>query len=276
MKAALQRRVQRYGWDKAVGAYEHGWRHQLERAQARLLEVAAVHPGQKVLDVACGTGLVTFPVAAAVGAEGAVTATDLSERMVAAASRQADERGIRNVRFERMDAERLHLPDGEYDIVLCSLGLMYVPDPKRAVREFHRVLTNGGRAITLVWGERRNCGWADVFPIVDARVRSEVCPLFFQLGTGELLPETFRGAGFEDVATTRFSSVLPFDSPEAACEAAFHGGPVALAYKRFDQQTREEVHAEYLASIERYRSGAGYEIPGEFVIVAGTRNDRPQ
>ena len=65
---------------------------------------------------------------------------------------------------------------------VCALGLMYSPDPLAAMTEMHRVLRHGGRAVATVWGERRNCGWAEVFPIVDKNVQSEVCPMFFAAG----------------------------------------------------------------------------------------------
>ena len=72
MDAKLQRRIQRYGWDKAVRYYEQYWGQQLAPAQRRLLEMAAIQPGEWVVDVACGTGLVTMRAAAAVGPKGVV------------------------------------------------------------------------------------------------------------------------------------------------------------------------------------------------------------
>ena len=72
MDGRLQRRVQRYGWDRASAHYEKFWSEQLRPAQRRSLELAAVRPGERVLDVACGTGLVTFPAAEAAGATGFV------------------------------------------------------------------------------------------------------------------------------------------------------------------------------------------------------------
>ncbi len=269
MKPQLQRRVQRYGWDKAAGYYEPYWQRQLEPAQKRLLEIADLRPGERVLDIACGTGLVTFPAAAAVAPDGEVLGTDISSEMVESARQVAEQRGVYNAAFERMDAENLGLPGSSFDVALCSLGLMYVPDPLRALREMHRVLAPGGRATVLVWGERDRCGWAEIFPITDRRVRSEVCPLFFRLGTKDTLEQAFRAAGFAGVTSERFSSVLRYDSAEEACRAAFDAGAVALAYHRFDEDTREQVHAEYLASIEPYRDGDGYEVPGEFVIASG-------
>lgn len=271
MKEDVQRRVQRYGWDRAAGGYDSCWQRPLKPVQDQLLERAALHPGQRVLDVACGTGLVTFPAADAVAPGGEVVATDLSDGMIDRARTIAKECGIRNVSFERMDAEALELRDGAFDVGLCSLGLMYVPDPERALREIRRVLTPGGRAVVSVWGARTSCGWAEVFPIVDRRVQSDVCPLFFQLGTGTALEAAFRAAGFTAITSGRFRTGLPFDSKEDACGAVFEGGPVALAWHTFDEETREGARAEYLESIAAYRNGDGYVIPGEFVITRGVK-----
>lgn len=271
MDPRLQRRVQRYGWDKAMPFYEQYWQQQIEPAQKKLLEMATLKPGEHVLDTACGTGRVSFPAAETVGAGGLVVGTDISEKMVESAREEASRRGAGHVRFERMEVEDLRFPDASFDAALCSLGLMYVPGVPRALKELHRVLKPGGRAVSGVWGARKHCGWAEIFPIVDCRVKSEVCPMFFQLGTGENQAAAFASAGFADVRTEKLQTVLRYASAEDACGAAFAGGPVALAYSRFDERTRAEAHAEYLASIAGFRNGEGYEIPGEFVVTIGRR-----
>lgn len=271
MDARLQRRVQRYGWDKAAAHYEAYWAEQLEPAQTRLLELAALEPGERVLDIACGTGLVTLKAAAAVGAQGGVLGTDLSEEMVKLLREHALRAGLDRVTAERMDAEELTCEDGSFDVVLCALGLMYVPDPQASLREMLRTLKPGGRAIVAVWGARPACGWAEIFPIVDRRVASEVCPMFFQLGGEEVLRWTMEAAGFADIVLDRFATTLLYETGDDACGAAFAGGPVALAYAHFDDTVRGEVHAEYLASIEPFRSGTGYAVPGEFVVARGVK-----
>lgn len=271
MDARLQRRVQRYGWDRAAGDYEDAWSRQLEPAQALSLEIAALQPGERVLDVACGTGLVSLPAARAVSPSGTVVGTDISAVMVEMASTRAGAAGLGNARFERADAEALGLEDGSFDVVFCALGLMYVPDPIRAMEEMFRVLRPGGRVIVAVWGARVNCGWAGIFPIVDDRVSTEVCPMFFHLGTGETLASTAAAAGFADLESVRIATRLEYESKESALRAAFAGGPVAMAYSRFDEPTRREAHSAYLESIAPYRTAAGYDMPGEFVVVKGTR-----
>jgi len=263
----LQRRVQRYGWDKAAQYYERAWQAPLAPAQARLLALASLSAGERVVDVACGTGLVTTAAAEAVGPSGVVVGVDLSETMIDLARAQA--RHLPQVRFARMDAEALELPDAGFDAALCALGLMYVPDAAKAIREMTRVLAPGGRLVAAVWGARPRCGWAELFPIVDAQVQSEVCPLFFALGTAGRLASLCRQAGLVDVFTDRVETRLPWASADEACDAAFAGGPVALAYSRFDEPTREVVRRQYLDSIEPWRDGDGYAVPGEFVIVSG-------
>ena len=192
MKPNLQRRIQRYGWDKAAEHYDQGWRDSLREAQLSLLEMADAQPGEQVLDIACGTGLVTFPLADAVGPQGRVVATDISQKMIDMIALESGRRGYTQIDAFRADAESLDgLGDGQFDLVTCALGLMYVPNPKAAVSEMVRVLRPGGRAAVAVWGERKNCGWAEIFPIVDARVRvaAKVLDLVVQVveGSGEFL-----------------------------------------------------------------------------------------
>lgn len=271
MEAALQRRIQRYGWDKASQYYEAFWQEQLKPAQSLLLELANLQPGENVLDIACGTGLVSFEAAAQIGNNGHLTGTDISDKMVEIASVLAEQKGVSNVRFERMDAEELSYEDGMFDVSLCALGLMYVPDPAKALREMHRVLKPGGRAVAAVWGKRANCGWADIFEIVDRHVASEVCPMFFNLGNTDMLELHLQQAGFKDITAKRINTLLRYKDAEDALGAAFAGGPVALAYHKFSDAVKEEVHRDYLASMSAYKKGDGYEVPGEFVVANGVR-----
>lgn len=270
LDARFQLRVQRYGWDKAADHYEQFWQTQLAPAQARLLELAALKPGERVLEVACGTGLVTFPAARAVGPGGNVLATDISEVMVTRLKETADQQGLPNIATKRADAEALGVPEASFDVALCALGLMYVPDPFAAIREMHRALKPGGRAVVAIWGARSSCGWAEIFSIVDHFVKSEVCPMFFQLGGGDALRMAMTQGGFNDVVLERIATTLNYESGDDACGAVFAGGPVALAYSRFDDATRDAAHREYLDSIAEWKHGEGYQVPGEFVVAWGT------
>lgn len=269
MKPDLQRRVQRYGWDKAADYYDESWKEQLKPAQDQMMEMAELQHGERVLETACGTGLVTFRIAEETGPEGEVVATDISGEMVELAKRENNTHQTRNIEFRRMDAEQLDLEDDHFDAALSCLGVMYMPDPLKSMQEMYRVLKPGGRAVTAIWGERKNCGWAEIFPIVDRKVASDVCPMFFQQGTGDTMEHTFREAGFRNIETNRFRVRLHFSNQDHVLTAVFYGGPVALAYNKFDEQIREEVHQEFLDTVAPYRNGTGYDIPGEFLIARG-------
>jgi ubiquinone/menaquinone biosynthesis C-methylase UbiE len=270
MDARLQRRVQRYGWDLAAAEYEGLWQAQLATARAQLMACAALAPGERVLDVACGTGLVTLAAARAVGPAGQAIGVDLAGQMVDAARERAQQCRASNASFARMDAEHLDLPDASFDVALCALGLMYVPEPEQALREMRRVLRPGGRLVLAVWGERARCGWAPLFEIVDAEVASEVCPLFFRLGGADSLARLCVDTHFGHVEQHRLASTLCYADADEACRAAFVGGPVALAWSRFTDEVQARVCKRYLAAIAGWRQGRGYRIPGEFVIVAAT------
>ena len=271
MDARLHRRLQRRGWDRASSAYDRFWGEQLRPVQRLVLGEAAPAAGDRVIDVACGTGALTLEVASMVGRDGRVVATDLSPQMLASAERAAQDAGAANVEFVCCGAEDLDV-GGFHDVGLCSLGLMYVPDPAAALAELHRVVRPGGRVALSAWGRRDRCGFAAVFGIVDAHVTSDVCPHFFSLGSGDALRGARERAGCEDVRRTRFRTDLEHADGDEAIGAAFSGGPVALADARFDDATRRRAHGEYLTSIAEFADGAGgYRIPAEFVVASARR-----
>jgi ubiquinone/menaquinone biosynthesis C-methylase UbiE len=271
MDAKLQIRIQRYGWDAASELYEDGWQGPLAPAQATLMRVAAIKPGERVVEAACGSGLVTRAIAEAVGPQGKVLATDLSQNMVDLTAQSCATAGYGWVTTARMSADDLG-EDGGFDAAVCALGLMYVPDPGKAALSMMQAVRPGGRVVATVWGERRNCGWAEIFPIVDARVASEVCPLFFASGAPGSLRRDFEQAGLREIEEHRQRETLEFANERSLLSAMLLGGPVALAVKRFTPETMKEVESEFLDSVKDHRAADGsYRIPGEFVTVVGYR-----
>ena len=99
--------------------------------------------------------------------------------------------------------------------------------------------------------------------------------MFFRLGSGETLARALKGAGLANVQAPRLTTQIVHANAQVACDAAFLGGPVALAYSRFDAPTREAVRSEYLAVIKAWYSDGGYRMPGEFVVGLGRRPENP-
>ena len=271
MDARVFRRVQRYGWDAATSVYDRGWVPVLERLTTSCVERAALRPGERVLDLATGTGVGAFAAGVAVGAAGAVTGIDVSEKMVTLASLRAANARVRNIVFQRRDMEATGVGDGAFDAVTCAFGLMFAADRAAAFAEIARVTAPGGRVSVCVWGRRAACGFAEVFPIVDAHVESEVCPLFFALGVPGALTASFERAGLTDVVEERVPVTLSWACADEACAAMLEGGAVALAWSRFSAETRAVVRAEYLASLEPFRRGDRYDVAAEVMFATARK-----
>ena len=117
-----------------------------------LIDAARLQPGMQVLDLASGSGDPALTLAQMVGPSGHVTATDLVPEMLAVAAEQAHQQGLTNLTFRQADAESLPFPDGAFDLVTCRFGIIYCPNPGKALREICRVLRPGGRAALVAWG----------------------------------------------------------------------------------------------------------------------------
>jgi ubiquinone/menaquinone biosynthesis C-methylase UbiE len=113
-----------------------------------LLRAGRVSPGERVPDIACGTGLASEAALTVVGPSGSVTAADLSPEMVEQAGARLRRAPNASVRIE--DGQALSFADESFDVVLYSLGLMFFPAPERGLSEFRRVLRPGGRAAVSV------------------------------------------------------------------------------------------------------------------------------
>jgi ubiquinone/menaquinone biosynthesis C-methylase UbiE len=117
-----------------------------------LIDIAGLRPGERVLDVACGTGIVARLAAERVGSTGTVTALDINPAMLAVA-RSVASPGM-SIEWYESSAEAMPLPDEAFDVVLCQLGLQFFPDRLAALREMQRVLAPGGRLVICVVGPK--------------------------------------------------------------------------------------------------------------------------
>jgi enediyne biosynthesis protein CalE5 len=147
---------QRRGWDAAAAGWKKWWpifEHSAQHVSDRLVELAAVGPGSRVLDVATGNGEPALTAARRAGATGRVIATDQADAMLAIARERAAALGVANVEFRQTDGETLSIPERDFDAIVCRWGLMFMPDVAGALREMHRRLRAGGRLATAVWAE---------------------------------------------------------------------------------------------------------------------------
>src|SRR5579863_3276302 len=145
---------QKAAWDDSAEGWKRWWPTFERAAQAvndRLVELAGVRAGGRVLDIATGSGEPALTAARAVGKSGHVVAVDMSAGMLALARERIDSAGLKNVELVESDAESLPLGDHSFDAVLCRWGLMFMPDLDGLLRRLHRALKQDGRIAAAVW-----------------------------------------------------------------------------------------------------------------------------
>lgn len=136
----------------APEAYENVWVPAMMGQCAQdLVGCANIKVGNKVLDVACGTGVVARIAAKLVGTDGKVTAMDLNKGMLDVARNFAEKQKITKIEWQQEDATSMSFDDGSFEVVLCQQGLQFMPDRSAAMSEMSRVLVSGGRLALSVW-----------------------------------------------------------------------------------------------------------------------------
>lgn len=183
-----------------------------------LVEAAGWAPGSRALDVGSGAGYPALIGAARLRPGGTLVAADLSLAMVAALSRRARAAGLRNVECVEMDAEALGFPDASFDAVTNAYGLMFCPDPQRALDEACRVLKPGGRVAVVTWDEPSRSPFFTVITAAAAAMLSlappaPTAPGPFRLAAAPLLDSMLRASGFSHVRVESRPATFDLASP---------------------------------------------------------------
>ena len=180
-----------------------------------LVDVAALEPGHRVLDVGCGRGAATFPAARAVGAGGSVVAVDLAPRMIEHLLVDAAAQGISNITARVADAQELEL-DGRFDRVLAAFVLFFMTDPAAAVRRYHALLRPGGHiAISSFATEDSRWQWTrDLAEMVPAEVRPPNLTRSGPFSSTDALHELLTANGFSAPHSVEREQTLRFDDAD--------------------------------------------------------------
>ena len=144
-------------WDRMSEVYQREIDRRFAPVVEREIVLAALQPGEQVLDLGAGTGAIAERAAPLVAPDGDVTAVDISREMLVQAAARLSSLGLRNVRLLEGRAEAIPVDDGAFDVVIASLSLMYAIDRAASAHEIARVLRPGGRFIAAVWGGPEEC-----------------------------------------------------------------------------------------------------------------------
>ena len=260
------------GWDE-----RHAYLEEIARPVTdKMLELLDPSPGDRILELAAGTGVVGFCAAALVRPTGRVIVSDFADAMVEAANRRAKELGLDNVECRVLDAERLDLADGSVDGVLCRWGYMLMADPAAALQETHRVLRSGGRLVCAVFAGPEQNPWA-ALPSRVLQERGHIpppeagAPGILALADSDRLRRLFTEAGFAEPAI----EAVPFGFRFAGIDDYWEflndaAGAIAMVLGRLDQDERERIRGEIAAQLGPFESSGEIEFPATSLVVSAS------
>ena len=246
-------------------------------ATEKMLDLAGVQAGSRVLDVAAGTGESTLMAAQRVGGRGYVLATDQSSSMLSVAAEAARKEGLKNVETRVMNAENLELDVDSFDAVICRQALMLFPNPAKGLTEMRRVVKPEGKIAVIVFSAlEKNPYQGIVFAIVQRLGNipppSPGEPWMFALGDPGALEERYKRAGFLNVSVQALPIQRHFPSVADAIRRMRNGaGDMRELMSRLNETERERAWIEIEEQLREFEGPNGLELPGEVLIGVGTK-----
>ncbi len=247
-------------------------------ATEMMLDMAAVAPGHRILDVAAGAGGQSLIAARRVGPAGSVLATDISDKILEFAAADARQSGLANIETRVLDGEGLEsLTPESFDHVISRVGLIYFPDQQKALKGMHQALKPGGKVASIVYSTAEHNGFFSV-PVSIIRRRAKLPPPLpgqpgpFSLGAAGVLEDAYKKAGFRDIRTQVISAPLRLSSA-AEClrfeQESF--GALHQMLSGLDPAERTEAWQEIEQAFKQFENEQGFEGPCELVIAVGTK-----
>jgi len=259
MDAKSQKEVQHETWTKAAP----GWRRHDVQLHAFLRPVSErmVHDlkaGQRVLDVASGTGEPALSAAQRVGPSGSVLGLDFVPEMLDFAREKAEKRGLKNVEFRVSDGEAIDVPAGTFDAATMRFGLMFMPDPHACLSAMHRALKPGGSLAIACWAGPDENPWTSLVGDVlrrhlDVPAPPPGAPGLFAFADPQRLRTALTGAGFHDVKVEPLAfTMADFPTGEAFISYQLDlVGPMAQLFAKLPEAKQAAVKDEMAREVER-------------------------
>lgn len=244
---------------------------------ARDLAARLPKSAKRVLEVACGTGIVTKALRAAMPAGGVLTATDLSEAMVSFARSRLP--ASPDLEFRPADAGALPFADASYDAVVCQFGIMFVPDKAAALREARRVLVPGGTLLFSVWDAFEHNPASKIAQETVESIFPADPPPFYKIPFGFHDAQAIRGlmdaAGFTHIAIHVVALRTRSPSARDYATGLVTGTPMATAIAERGGMTAEQVTDRVSAALERRFGEGAIDAPMRALVFSGLAGERP-
>ena len=280
---AIANTQQRDYWNTVAGPRWVGLEGFVERRVAAVNDLLLVRSvaaaGERVLEIGCGTGAFTVPLAQAVGAGGDVLGADISMAMLAGARKRLAEAGLRNVALVETDAQTHRFDPGRFDLVVSRFGVMFFADPAAAFANLHAAARPGGRLCFACWGTLDdNEHWLIPYRVALRHLGAPAPkpprapgPMAF---SDEDYVRGFLGkAGFADVAISREHPAIAVSDPHEEAGHSLIMGPVArlIDEKQPDAATRETIRREVEDAFSAHARSGATALPSTVLLVTARR-----
>lgn len=275
--------AQRRYWNTVAGPRwiaTPGFRERRNRESlALLLARLGISPGESVLEVGCGTGALTLPLAAAIGEHGRVVAVDISEPMLGSARQRVGESGLRNVTLLLGDAQVFAFEPAAFDLATSRMGVMFFADPIAAFRNIRGALKPGGRLVFACWGPlAENRHWLISHDIAQRHLgppspkpTHEPSPLAF--ADPDYVLAVLAAAGFAEISVERAHPTIIGGTPEDEARQALTMGPTArlIDEKQPDEAIRQTIAREIEEAFAAEVSSGAIRLPATVFLVTARR-----
>jgi SAM-dependent methyltransferase len=249
----------------------------LGKATDKMLEMADISSGHRVLDIAAGAGEQSITTAKKVGTSGYVLATDISANILEYAKQMAQQAGVSNIETKVMDGENLALEDETFDAVISRVGLIYFPDQQKALKEMLRVLKPGGKVAAIVYSTPDKNKFFSV-PVSIIRNRAKLPPPLpgqpgpFSLGAEGIIEKAFSQAGFTNVRSELVDSPLVLSSAKECVRFEKESfGALHQMMSSLSDPEKELVWDEIERELQKFESDKGFVGPCEMVVAVGEK-----
>jgi len=250
-----------------------------QESTALLLRRLGLASGESVLEIGCGTGALTVPLATEVGERGRVVAVDISEPMLGAARQRVGEHGLRNVTLLHGDAQVFDFEPAAFDLATSRMGIMFFADPVAAFRNIGGALKPSGRLVFACWAPlEENQHWLISYEIALRHLgppapppAHEPGPLAF--GNPDYIRHVLATAGFAEITVERAHPTIIGGSPEEEARQALMMGPTArlLEERKPSEATRQAIAREIEAAFVAEASSGPIRLPATIFLAAARR-----